>query len=238
MRSKNCYELIFSYEKLEEFINILPDEKDGEQFYITLFARKKYDTSGLLKCDKNCVKRVTAKKKDIIQKIEQMEVGVGVYTYEGKPIPEEALALYISPNPRSFHLGGVATLKQLVSELTQGRINKNPHSIALNYIQTASENKVYFDVDVDFLKSDDLEGFKAAISNFINLDCCIFIQTRGRLPRFSKTRTNKGGISKEMVSGVHKSQIRWRSHHDEFGWANSMPRNPAGKFYAKTSLNF
>jgi len=179
MRTKNCYELIFSYEKLEEFINILPDEKEGEQFYITLFARKKYDTSGLLKCDKNCVKRVTAKKKDIIQKIEQMEVGVGVYTYEGKPIPEETLALYISPNPRSFHLGGVATLKQLVSELAEGKIRKNPHTTALNYIQTSSENKVYFDVDVDFLRSSDLQDFKVEISNFINLDCCTFIQTRG-----------------------------------------------------------
>jgi hypothetical protein len=132
-----------------------------------------------LKCDKNCVKRVTAKKKDIIQKIEQMEVGVGVYTYEGKPIPEETLALYISPNPRSFHLGGVATLKQLVSELAEGKIRKNPHTTALNHIQTSSENRVYFDVDVDFLESSDLEDFKVAISNFINLDCCTFIQTRG-----------------------------------------------------------
>lgn len=201
MRAKNCYELIFSYEKLEEFIDILPDEKDGEQFYITLFARKKYDTSGLLKCDKNCVKRVTAKKKDIIQKIEQMEVGIGVYTYEEKAIPEETLALYISPNPRSFHLGGVATLKQLVSELAEGRIKKNPHTTALNHIQTSSENKVYFDVDVDFLKSDDLESFKTAISDFINLDCCTFIQTRGGYHVLVKLAQIKAEFQKRWYQG-------------------------------------
>jgi hypothetical protein len=179
MRTKNCYELIHSYKALEEFIGILPDEQDGEQFYITLFARKKYDLSGLLRSDKNCIKRVTARKRDIIQKIEQMEVGVGSYTYDGVTIPEECLAVYITPNPRSFHAASTHLVKGLVSKICDGRVTKNPYSEALNYLQTSCENKVYFDIDVDFLRPEQLGRFKEAIANFINLDCLTFIRTRG-----------------------------------------------------------
>lgn len=179
MRNKNCYELIHSYSALEEFINILPDEQDGEQFYITLFARKKYDTMGLLRCDKNCIKRVTARKRDIIQKLEQLEVGVGSYTYDGVAIPEECLAVYITPNPRSFRLASVKLAKMLVGDLCDGVRVGNPYSEALNCLQTSSTNKVYFDIDVDFLKQEDLGRFREIISTFINLDCLTFIRTRG-----------------------------------------------------------
>lgn len=179
--SKNqlCYNLINNYNELEKFIDILPDEKHGDQYYITLFARKKYDTSGLLKCDKNCIKRITARKKDIIKKIEQLEVRVGCYTYDDCPIPEECLAVYVSPNPRSFHLAGVGLVKNLVSLLGEGRIDRNIYSLAMDHLQKSSEKKTYFDVDIDFLNPEDFDLFKAEISKFINLDALTFVQTRG-----------------------------------------------------------
>lgn len=174
-----CYSLIQSYQELEKFVNFLPEDNHGEQYYITLFARKKYDTSGLLKCDKNCIKRLTARKQDIIQKIQQLEAPLDTYTYNGVPIPEECLAVYISANPRSFHKAAVGMIKELAALLGEGKVTKNVKSIALNHLQTCSESKNFFDIDIDFLGPEDYDEFRKTVSGFINLDCTRFVRTRG-----------------------------------------------------------
>jgi hypothetical protein len=204
LKNQLCYGLIENYNELEKFIKILPDEKDGEQFYITLFSRKKYDTSGLLRCDKNCLKRVTARKKDIISKIEQMEARYGCYTYDDKPIPDECLAVYITPNPRSFRSASIGLAKALVTKLCDGVSVGNPQSEALNYLQVCSENKVYFDIDVDFLKPENLAEFKSKISEFINLDCLTFVRTRGGYHCLVKVGSIREEYSKKWHQGFTK----------------------------------
>ncbi len=175
------YKLITDLDMLYNFIDkVLPNENDGEQFYLTLFCRKKYDKTGILKCDKNCLKRTTSKKKDIVQKIMQMEVPIGAYKYERVDVPIDTLAVYISPNPRSFHRASAAMAVHLVQQLANGRVTANPHSVALNLLQTSSENKVYFDVDIDFLDEADFIPFVNSLEkSVINLNCCTFIRTRG-----------------------------------------------------------
>lgn len=172
-----CYELISDEIQMRKFVDMLLPNDRG-QYYITLFARKKYDTTGILKCDKNCLKRVMSQKEHIISKIRQLEIKKGFYFYEGKPVPQECLALYITPNERCFKTARLQLLKELVDQVEKNNVH-NPYSSAMNVLQTSSKNRKYFDMDIDFLKPEDFEEYKNHISKYINLDACTFIQTRG-----------------------------------------------------------
>jgi len=147
------YEIIKDKGELLRFIEWLPNLTDGEKYYVSLFSRKKYDSSGLLKSDKNQLKRFVSNKEMLYDKIKQLEVSLGSYRFEDKGIPNETLALYITPNPRSTHKAGLETLIELVRKIKNDDTIYNPHSIALNSLQTCASRKIYFDIDVDFKKN-------------------------------------------------------------------------------------
>lgn len=101
------YKIIQDEEKLKEFIQWLPDCLPNEQYYLTLFARKKYLPNSFLTNDKCQLKRNTSKKEDLFQKIKQLECEIGSYQFRGQTVPQEALALYITPNPRDLTKAGL-----------------------------------------------------------------------------------------------------------------------------------
>ena len=178
------YEIIKDENELQKFIDFLPDLEKWESFYISLFSRKKYDTTGLLTNDKSCLKRVTATKDRIIQKLRQMECKVGSYEYKGQPIPQETLAVYITPNPRDLWKSGINTLKDIAQKISDDNRNYNPKSLALDNIQTTSSRKIFFDVDVDMkgaagFRQADIQDFTEKLNNVINEDCYRLIETRG-----------------------------------------------------------
>jgi hypothetical protein len=93
------YQIIKDETLLREFINWLPELESGECFYVSLLARSKYlENKALLKTDKASLKRFTAnEKRFLLNKIKQLEVEVGAYKHGDLPVPQEALALYITP---------------------------------------------------------------------------------------------------------------------------------------------
>ena len=95
------YQLVYSEELIQEFLDLLPDENEDEIYYLSLFARKKYCPELIWSNDKTQLKRLTSKKKDIIKKIKQLEVDYGLYDLNGRIVPQESLVIYIHPNPRS-----------------------------------------------------------------------------------------------------------------------------------------
>lgn len=143
------YEIIRDKGELLRFINWLPEISDGEKFYVSLFSRKKYDTTGLLKSDKNQLKRFVSNKEMLYDKIKQLEIELGSYKFEGKSIPNETLAIYITPNPRSTHKAAIDSMVEIAKKLKNNDIIYNPHSIALNSLQTSPSRKIYFDIDID-----------------------------------------------------------------------------------------
>jgi len=56
------YKIIKDEKELKKFIDWLPQLEDGQKFYISLFARKKYGATEGLKADKGQLKRFTASK--------------------------------------------------------------------------------------------------------------------------------------------------------------------------------
>ena len=133
----NNYTIITDLGKLMSFVHqILPDLEPHEKFYVCLFARNKYckDVKHI-SSDKAQLKRFIATKENLIQKIQQLQIPVGRYVQKGQEVPQEALALYIQPNPRDMKRASVNLLVKLAQSIANNDPQPNCHQEALSQIQ-------------------------------------------------------------------------------------------------------
>jgi hypothetical protein len=171
------YKIIQNETLLKEFVEWLPELKDNETYYLTLFARRKYAPDvPYLKTDKSQLKRLTSKKEFIIDKIKQMECAIGTYKQKEVIVPEHALVAYITPNPRDLEKATKESLKKFAELITKPYGNYNPHQEVLSEIQKAYSRKIYFDLDFDNV---DKDYIISNLENKINFDCLTFLKTRG-----------------------------------------------------------
>lgn len=181
------YQIITDENVLNEFIEWLPRLGENEYYYGCLFARSKYakneDGSNRfphIKTDKAQLKRFTASKKaDLIGKLRQLETAIGTYiTKDGEPIPQEALAVYITPNPRNQMAAMFNLMKRLVDIQICDGTNYNIHQEALSAIQRSKSRTVYVDFDIDS-SGVELEESIQYIRTCVNKAACTWLQTRG-----------------------------------------------------------
>lgn len=171
------YEIIKNESLLRDFIDWLPELKNNECFYVALFARKKYCLEVKnIKTDKIQCRRFTTRKKDLYDKIRQLECPLDSYVIKDITIPQEALAVYISVNPRDLLLATKNGLIKFATLITQEYNGYNPQQEIMSEIHAACSRKIYFDLDFDHV---DLNETVAKIKEFINEDCVKVLKTYG-----------------------------------------------------------
>ena len=97
------------------FIDWLPELQENEKYYLSLFARRKY--SEVVTTDKANLKRFATDKKRMLEKVRQLECAEGTYIAKEVAVPAEALALYISVNPRCAVRASFQTIIALTESL-------------------------------------------------------------------------------------------------------------------------
>ncbi|KKN88683.1 hypothetical protein LCGC14_0245740 [marine sediment metagenome] len=194
------YEIIKDPAILREFIDWLPELEPHETYYLALFARNKYARDiKHIQTDKAQLKRVVTKKDRIESKIKQMECAVGSYTHKGDTIPQEALALYITPNPRCQIKAAKYAARRLVELVTEPYSNYNTHQIAMSEVHKACSRKVYFDMDFDGV---DLDPILHEMIHYINMDAITVLQTRGGFHILVELKKIRDGYVKTWYKGM------------------------------------
>lgn len=170
------YEIIKDKDKLLEFIEWLPELQINERYYLALFARKKYCADvKYIKTDKAQVHRTLSQKKDLYNKIAQLECPINTYEIKNITIPQEALALYISMNPRDLEKGTRMSLIKFANLLALKYNGYNPIAEVMSEVHKTVSRKIYFDFDFDEV---DYEPVIEKFKEYVNEDAITSIKTK------------------------------------------------------------
>lgn len=178
------YKVVTDRQLLIDFIKTLPEYVDGEKayYYLCLFARKKYAPEVRnIKSDKCQLERCVTTPKRILNELEKWEVPLGRYIQFGSEsntvVPQEALAVYITPNPRSTVKAAPAIAKRMIDHLA-GQEVKNLIQETTSVMQRSKLKTLFVDFDIDY-KSIPIEDIKFVMSELLHPVCYKILETRG-----------------------------------------------------------
>ena len=173
------YTVIHDRAALQTFIDWLPATLPGETFYVALLARNKYVRDlgiGTFNSDRHQCKRFLCTADRLMEKIAQLEIAEGAYRVKGIAVPQAALALYISPNPRDMVKGTKNSLIKFAELVANGSQSHNPVAEALSQVHKAQGSKHFVDVDFDGVT---IAQTLPLIAQAVNLDAVDILQTLG-----------------------------------------------------------
>lgn len=176
------YVVIVDKPKLIEFIRWLPDLKEDEVYYLCLFGRSKYIEDRSLhhvRSDKAQLKRFVSNKERLLQKIMQLECPLESYIQRTTVIPQEALALYITINPRSLTDATFSSMEKFLKLIKHPYNGYNPEAEVMSEIQKSRSRKIFKDFDFDGELTPEEIKQEILEKDILNLSALKFLKTRG-----------------------------------------------------------
>lgn len=196
------YQIIKDEAILRNFIKYLPELKDHEKYYLCLFARNKYCKELThIKSDKAQLKRFVSDKTRMYDKIKQLEIQLGCYKQKDKEVPEEALALYITINPRDMYKASVNTMVKLAQSIRDQNVLMNPHQEALSEIQRTKSRTCYIDFDIDSKDEKVLKEIKQYLDGSASYK---ILETRGGYHILVSPENIHSTIKNQWYNKLHK----------------------------------
>ena len=165
--------------EFQKFVEWLPPLEKEECHYAALLARDKYSRDldiGTFNSDKHQCSRFVTNTERLLLKLKQCETEVGNYSVKGIEIPQQALAAYMTINPRSQTKAAKWLLKRLADVVADGEQNVNVYQESLTAIHKSVGRKLFVDVDFDNVA---LEQTVVEMSRYVNADAVKILETRG-----------------------------------------------------------
>lgn len=176
------YKTIIDENRLQNFLHWLPDLQPDETFYYSLLARNKYVKDagiGTLNSDKHQCARFVTNKERLLLKLRQTETPLNSYGIKNVLVPQEALASYISINPRSHSKAARYLLKRMADVVADNEPSPNVYQESLTALHKSMSRKIFVDIDFDIDKGDDPVYWIKRIGEFLNKDAVDILLTRG-----------------------------------------------------------
>ena len=171
------YNVLIDEPALDQFVSLLPELSGNEKFYACLFARKKWVPEiPWIKSDKCQMRRFLTDKERLKGKIRQLHCEDGAFVSGNVIIPQEALGLYIQPNPRCMKKATWGLIKQCTKLLESNAQGYNIHQEAMSEVQRScsNDNKPFIIFDLDWKDNARLQNCLDIVDGF-----CHVIETRG-----------------------------------------------------------
>lgn len=173
------YKLIHNIENLNRFIELLPNLKENESYFLILIARKKWNPEANIPSAYK-LKRECVTKEKITRTIRQWETEIGTYiTNDGSSIPNENLGVYIAYNPKNQYKATFDLVKKCLESIEKGNKVINVKSMANDVIQSSNGSKNFIDIDVDIKEGEDYEDVVKFIKSVIDEQFLTFVKTNG-----------------------------------------------------------
>ena len=170
------YSIIKEEQILRNFIDWLPELRDNEKYYLSLFARKKYCSDLIKSNDKTQLKRFTSTKEKMFDKIRQLEIKLNAWKLKEISAPQESLVLYILPNPRCMKKATEMMGKKCWDLIRSS--NYNLHAEAMSCIQKSKSRACFVDFDID-VKPVDFSKLKQILPTWEGQKSYTILETKG-----------------------------------------------------------
>jgi hypothetical protein len=173
------YKIILDENLMWNFVQLLPQLDENEIYYGCLFARSKYCKDVVRSSDKTQLKRFTFKKENFIDKVRQLECAVGFYKLKGGIVPQEALVLYVNPNPRDQKKATYASIVELTRLIERNAKNYNLHQEVMSNVQRSKGTTHFVDFDFDLEDKSVIPDILSKVTEFVGPLSYVAIETRG-----------------------------------------------------------
>jgi hypothetical protein len=176
------YQTIVDIEEFNKFIEWLPELTPDETFYYSLLARDKYVRGtgiGTMNSDKHQCARFVSCKERLALKIGQTECPKGSYGIKNVIVPQEALASYITVNPRSHKKAAKLMLKRMADVVADNEPSPNVYQESLTALHKSISRKIFTDIDFDVASRVDMKVILKEVKQIINEDAVTVLSTRG-----------------------------------------------------------